>query len=103
VEYAHTVTGQQTAILHVKQHDKKSCKINSEKLYTETQREGMSFPEMLLHQMLTVASEHETAPASAGPARGSTGRRWGRRGEALVSQSHQIPLGENWKRDFRER
>lgn len=32
------------------------------------QQEGMLFPEMLLHQMLRIGSEHEMAPASTGPA-----------------------------------
>lgn len=40
----------------MKQHDKKSCKINSEKFYMEAQQEGMQFPEMLLYQMLTISS-----------------------------------------------
>lgn len=34
----------------------------------ETQQEGVLFPEMPLHQMLTIGSEHESSPDSAGPA-----------------------------------
>lgn len=82
------------------QRDKKSCKINSEKFYMETQQEGMLFPEMLLHQMLTISSECETMPASAA-AQAQSGGEGGKK--PWFPSPTKYHWGGNWKTVFGER